>query len=83
MNLSDAALLERLTVLATSMAERGLFVRDDFGRANPLAITELLGHEAALRDAARAEQRERDARKADEYAGESARLIAAAIRSGR
>ena len=37
----------------------------------------------ALFDAARAEQRERDARKADEYAGETARLIAAAIRSGR
>ena len=31
----------------------------------------------------RAEQRETDARKADEYAGESARLIAAAIRAQR
>ena len=36
----------------------------------------------ALRDTARAEQREADARKADDYAGETARLIAAAIRGG-
>ena len=39
-------------------------------------------HEAC-RDAARAEQREADARKADECAGETARWIASAIRSTR
>lgn len=38
MGLSEAALRERLE----DMARRGLFVRDDFGRADPCAVTEII-----------------------------------------